>query len=103
MGDTSTSVEVEACLPFASTRAQPRELPADIEVLPAETLQPASTVLPGPEGAYPQVLNGCDAVASWITRHGFEVAGPAYEIYRHWNGEAGHPDNMLEVGFPVTS
>lgn len=103
MDDLNTTLEVDACLPFAGDRAQPRGLPESVDVLPASTYQLASTVLRGPETIYPQTLDGYDAVADWISRHGFHFAGPAMELYQSWHGETGHPDNVMEVGFPVTT
>lgn len=102
MDEPDITVEVEACVPFARDRGQPEDLPAGVEVLPAATLQLASTLLRGSYAVYPDVLDGYDGVAGWITRHDFDFAGP-YEIFRDWNGRIGHPGNVLEVGFPIRS
>lgn len=97
--DTLTTVE--ACLPFWAKAAQPVDLPEGVEVLEVPETMFAGIILEGAETGYPQILSGYDTVADWIVAHGFAFAGPAYEIYRRWCGTFGHPDNRLEVGWPI--
>jgi DNA-binding transcriptional MerR regulator len=99
--DETTLVRIDVCLPFAPDRAQPGELPAGMDVLAARSMLLASTVMRGADATYPTILEGSDAVLEWMARHGYDGAGPAYEIVRSWHGEIGHPDNAFEVGFPI--
>ncbi|WP_441246771.1 MerR family transcriptional regulator [Kitasatospora sp. McL0602] len=92
---------VEACLPFRADAAQPADLPEQMYVLDVAETTFAGIVTEGAESAYPQLFTAYDAVADWIAAHGFGFAGPAYEIYHRWCGEQGHPDNRLEIGWPV--
>ena len=100
--DEDTRVTVEACLPFAPGRAEPTSLPDGVDVLPAGSMTFVSTTMRGADTTYPTILEGTDAVAEWMARHGFDYAGPAYEIVRRWMGEPGHAGNVVEVGFPVS-
>ncbi|WP_253803952.1 GyrI-like domain-containing protein [Kitasatospora paracochleata] len=93
---------VEACLPFAAAAAQPGDLPDGMVVLDLPGTLYASTVVDGAAAAFPDILAAYDAVASWITTHAFDFAGPVHEIYRRWCGEPGHPDNRLEIAWPIT-
>ncbi|MGW4890783.1 MerR family transcriptional regulator [Kitasatospora sp. NPDC004240] len=95
------SSQVEACLPFSATAAQPADLPEGMIVIDLPANLFASTVVEGPAAAYPEVLSAYDAVATWIAEHSFAFAGPVREVYRHWSGEPGHPDNVLEIVWPV--
>ncbi|MFG3041397.1 MerR family transcriptional regulator [Streptomyces sp. NPDC048330] len=99
--DDDNETLVEACLPFWEKGAQPTDLPDDMTVrdLPETTL--ACTEVNGPSAAFPQILGAYDAVADWITRHGFTFAGPARMVYRRWTGTPDHPDNHLEIAWPI--
>ncbi|MER5638954.1 MerR family transcriptional regulator [Kitasatospora sp. NPDC002227] len=93
---------VEVCLPFLATAAQPRDLPAGIEVLEIPAGLYASTEVAGAETTYPEILPAYDALAAWIAEHSFTFAGPVQEIYRRWCGEAAHPDNRFELAWPIS-
>ncbi|AUG80558.1 MerR family transcriptional regulator [Kitasatospora sp. MMS16-BH015] len=93
---------VEFCLPIAATAAKPGELPEGIELLELPAATYVSTVVEGEAAAFPTILGAYDAVAAWISEHSFGFAGPVEEIYLHWGGEPGHPDNRLEIAWPVT-
>ncbi|WP_327681745.1 MerR family transcriptional regulator [Kitasatospora sp. NBC_00458] len=99
--DEENEALVEACLPFAASGAQPGELPEGMYVLDVPAGSYASTVVEGEAAAFPQVLTAYDAVASWITEHGFVFAGPSQETFRRWMGTPGHPDNRLEIAWPI--
>ncbi|MEE4540350.1 MerR family transcriptional regulator [Streptomyces sp. V4-01] len=96
----STS-EVEACLPFAADAAQPGDLPDGVYVLDIAATTVAATAVDGPDAAFPQILSAYDALAAWITEHGFGFAGPVQETYHRWHGAPGHPGNSLELVWPV--
>ncbi|MFF2041016.1 MerR family transcriptional regulator [Kitasatospora sp. NPDC058170] len=93
--------EVEACLPFSATAAQPGELPEGMYLLDIPEALFASTVVDGPAAAFPQIQSAYDAVAAWVAEHGFTFAGPVQEIYRRWCGSPGHPENSLEIAWPI--
>ncbi|MFD5620683.1 MerR family transcriptional regulator [Streptomyces yangpuensis] len=99
--DEETETLVEACLPFWEDGAQPADLPEGMSVrdLPENTL--ACTEVEGAAAAFPQILGAYDAVADWITEHGFSFAGPARMVYRRWTGTPDHPDNRLEIAWPI--
>ncbi|MEV6011829.1 helix-turn-helix domain-containing protein [Streptomyces sp. NPDC051976] len=99
--DDESQTLVEACLPFWEAGAQPADLPAAMTVrdLPATTL--ACTDVEGPAAVFPQILGAYDAVANWITEHGFAFAGPVRMIYRRWTGTPHDPDNRLEIAWPI--
>ncbi|WP_327133148.1 MerR family transcriptional regulator [Streptomyces sp. NBC_01343] len=99
--DDENETLVEACLPFWEDGAQPTDLPEGMTVreLPETTL--ACTEVGGEAASFPQVLGAYDAVAEWITEHGFVFAGPARMVYRRWTGTPDHPDNRLEIARPI--
>ncbi|MGW5776510.1 MerR family transcriptional regulator [Streptomyces sp. NPDC003863] len=99
--DDENETLVEACLPFWEDGAQPTDLPEGMSVreLPESTL--ACTQVEGAAAAFPQILGAYDAVAGWITEHGFAFAGPARMVYRRWTGTPDHPDNRLEIAWPI--
>ncbi|MEU1226248.1 MerR family transcriptional regulator [Streptomyces sp. NPDC005828] len=99
--DDENDTLVEACLPFWEDGAQPTDLPEGMSVreLPESTL--ACTRVEGAAAAFPQILGAYDAVADWITEHGFAFAGPARMVYRRWTGTPDHPDNRLEIAWPI--
>ncbi|MFF2660763.1 MerR family transcriptional regulator [Kitasatospora sp. NPDC058032] len=99
--DDENATLVEACLPFREDGAQPSDLPEGMAVreLPASTL--ACTEVEGEAAAFPRILGAYDAVAGWITEHGFAFGGPARMIYRRWTGTPDHPDNRLEIAWPI--
>lgn len=99
--DDENETLVEACLPFWEEGAQPTDLPDGMTVreLPETTL--ACTEVEGADAAFPRVLGAYDAVAGWITEHGFAFAGPARMVYRRWTGAPDHPDNRLEIAWPI--
>ncbi|MCI4062280.1 MerR family transcriptional regulator [Micromonospora sp. R77] len=99
--DEDNRSEIELCLPFWNDGAAPMDLPEDVYVLDLPDVQFAYTALSGSDSTFPTALQGYDAVADWIVRHGFALEGPAYEIFRRWRGQAGHPDNILEVGWAI--
>jgi DNA-binding transcriptional MerR regulator len=92
---------VEACLPFWENGAQPADLPEGMTVhdLPESTL--ACAEVEGTAAVFPQILGAYDAVAGWITEHGFAFAGPVRMIYRRWTGTPDDPDNRLEIAWPI--
>lgn len=99
--DDENATLVEACLPFWKDGAQPTELPEGITVreLPETTL--ACTEVQGPAAEFPHILGAYDAVANWITEHGFAFAGPVRMIYRRWTGIPDDPNNRLEIAWPI--
>ncbi|MFF1907400.1 MerR family transcriptional regulator [Kitasatospora sp. NPDC058218] len=99
--DEENETLVEACLPFTASGAQPEDLPEGMYVLDIPEGTYASTVVEGAAAAFPQVRTAYDAVASWITDHGFAFAGPAQETFRQWTGTPGHPENRLEIAWPI--
>jgi DNA-binding transcriptional MerR regulator len=99
--DEGDSTEIEVCLPFWKDGAQPEDLPEHVYIVDVPEAQFAHTTLTGSDAAWPAVLQGYDAVSDWIIRHGFELQSPAYEIFQRWCGRQGHPDNVLEVGWPI--
>ena len=99
----TSETEIQACLPFTPSGARPRYLPDDVEIVEIPPGQMATVRVRGSAARFPAVLDANAAAWDWIHDQGLESTGPAYEIYRNWVGELGHPDNILEVGFPVTS
>ncbi|MFI6423128.1 MerR family transcriptional regulator [Streptomyces sp. NPDC050842] len=99
--DDENETLVEACLPFWEEGAQPTDLPDGMTVrdLPESTL--ACTEVEGAAAAFPQIFGAYDAVADWITEHGFAFAGPTRMVYRRWTGAPDHPDNRLEIAWPI--
>ncbi|RAG80876.1 MerR family transcriptional regulator [Streptacidiphilus pinicola] len=99
--DDENETLVEACLPFWVQGAQPTDLPDGMTVreLPETTL--ACTEVEGAAAGFPQILGAYDAVAAWITEHGFAFAGPVRMIYRRWTGIADDPDNRMEIAWPI--
>ncbi|MEV7419167.1 MerR family transcriptional regulator [Streptomyces sp. NPDC089919] len=99
--DDENATLVEACLPFWEEGAQPVDLPAGLTVreLPASDF--ACTEVEGAAAAFPQVLGAYDAVADWVTGHGFAFAGPVRMVYRRWTGTPDDPGNRLEIAWPV--
>ncbi|MFH8712684.1 MerR family transcriptional regulator [Streptomyces zaomyceticus] len=99
--DDENETLVEACLPFWEDGAQPTDLPEGMIVreLPESTL--ACTEVEGAAAAFPQILGAYDAVANWITEHGFAFAGPARMIHRRWTGTPDAPGNRLEIAWPI--
>ncbi|MFE7532384.1 MerR family transcriptional regulator [Kitasatospora sp. NPDC057542] len=99
--DDENETLVEACLPFWEDGAQPTDLPEGITVreLPESTL--ACTEVEGAAAVFPQILGAYDAVADWITQHGFTFAGPVRMIFRRWTGTPDDPDNRLEIAWPI--
>lgn len=99
--DRGEQTQVDVCLPFDADAAWPEDLPAGLAVVDIPDEPFASTRLRGDAATFPAVMDGYRAVSDWMAQHGFAYAGPAYEIYRRWRGRVGHPDNELEVGYPV--
>jgi DNA-binding transcriptional MerR regulator len=99
--DDENEALVEACLPFWEKGAQPTDLPEGMTVreLPQSTL--ACTEVEGTAAVFPQILGAYDAVAGWITEHGFAFAGPVRMIYRQWTGTPDDPNNRLEIAWPI--
>ncbi|MFE6973066.1 MerR family transcriptional regulator [Streptomyces sp. NPDC057682] len=99
--DDENETLVEACLPFWEDGAQPAGLPEGMNVrdLPESTL--ACTRIEGAAAAFPRILGAYDAVADWISEHGFAFAGPVRMIYRRWTGTPDDPGNRLEIAWPI--
>ncbi|WP_327292894.1 hypothetical protein [Streptomyces sp. NBC_01198] len=93
--------EVEACLPYAPDATPPGEPAEGIHLVQLDETPFASTVVEGDDAAYPRIQSAYDAVAAWISAHGFAFDGPAQEIYHRWCGAPGHPGNRLEIGWAV--
>lgn len=96
-----TATEVEACLPYEPGAALPGEPAEGVHLVHQEETSFVSTVVEGEDAAYPRIMSAYDAVAAWITAHGFDFDGPAQEIYHRWSGTPGHPQNRLEIGWAV--
>ncbi|MFI8963939.1 MerR family transcriptional regulator [Streptomyces sp. NPDC053493] len=99
--DEENATQVEACLPFWADGAQPGDdLPEGTYVrdLPAGGL--ARTEVAGESARFPEILTAYDAVAEWVTRHGFAFAGPVRLTYLRWTGTPDHPDNRMEIAWP---
>ncbi|MFE0645752.1 MerR family transcriptional regulator [Streptomyces sp. NPDC058877] len=99
--DDENETLVEACLPFWEDGAQPTELPGGMTVYELSESTLACTEVEGEAAAFPQILGAYDAVADWITAHGFTFAGPVRMVYRRWAGSPDHPDNRLEIAWPI--
>lgn len=90
-------IDAEVCVPVtqpvtASGRTQMR-------VLPAMTV--AHTLHVGP---YEELEAAYAAVNAWITRQGFEAAGPIQERYLNGPGEAATPaDYQTELEIPIVA
>ncbi|MDK9501488.1 MerR family transcriptional regulator [Streptomyces katrae] len=99
--DDENETLVEACLPFWEGGAQPVDLPEGMTVreLPETTL--ACTEAEGAAAAFPRILGAYDAVADWISAHGFVFAGPVRMVYRRWTGTPDAPDNRVEIAWPI--
>ncbi|WUH95407.1 MerR family transcriptional regulator [Streptomyces sp. NBC_00433] len=95
------TAEVEACLPYAPDATPPGEPSDGIHLVQQDETAFAGTVVEGDDAAYPRIMSAYDAVAAWISAHGFAFDGPAQEIYHRWCGTPGHPRNRLEVGWAV--
>ncbi|MFB7620092.1 MerR family transcriptional regulator [Kitasatospora sp. NPDC056181] len=99
--DEENECLVEACLPFTTGGAQPAELPEGMYVLDIPETAYAFTEVTGEAATFPRIHTAYDAVANWVTEHGFVFAGPVQEIFRHWTGTPGHPENRLEIAWPI--
>ncbi|WP_433889289.1 MerR family transcriptional regulator [Streptomyces sp. CA-111067] len=99
--EEEAATEIEACLPYAPDSAQPGDLPDGVYLVQLDETPFAGTLVEGPDAAYPAILTAYDAVASWISSHGFDFAGPAQETYHRWTGRFGAPGNRLLVGWAV--
>ncbi|MFG1808076.1 MerR family transcriptional regulator [Streptomyces sp. NPDC049040] len=100
MTDDSTT-EVEACLPYEPEATVPGEPAAGVHLVHQQETPFASTVVEGEDAAWPRIQSAYDAVAAWISAHGFVFDGPAQEIHHRWGGAPGHPRNRIEVGWAV--
>lgn len=96
-----SATEIEACLPYEPDAAPPGEPPEGIHLVHQPEAPFVSTVVEGDDAAFPRILSAYDAVAAWISAHGFAFDGPAQEIYHRWCGAPGHPRNRIEVGWAV--
>ncbi|WP_405979563.1 MerR family transcriptional regulator [Streptomyces sp. NBC_00158] len=99
--DDENETLVEACLPFWEGGAQPTDLPEGMTVreLPGTTL--ACAQAEGAAAGFPQILGVYDAVAEWVSAHGFAFAGPVRMVYRRWTGTPDSADNRVEIAWPV--
>lgn len=95
------ATEVEACLPYAPGATAPGEPAEGIHLVHQQEAPFVSTVVEGDDAAFPRILSAYDAVAAWISVHGFAFDGPAQEIYLRWCGAPGHPGNRIEIGWAV--
>ncbi|MCX5227792.1 MerR family transcriptional regulator [Streptomyces sp. NPDC006553] len=100
--DEENETLVEACLPFWESGAQPGELGEGMSVRDVPECTYACTVVEGEATAFPAVLAAYDAVANWVVEHGFTFSGPVRSTFLRWTGTADHPDNRLEIAWPVT-
>ncbi|WP_406060817.1 MerR family transcriptional regulator [Streptomyces sp. NBC_01077] len=98
--DEENETLVEACLPFWESGAQP-ELGEGMSVRDDPEVTYACTVVEGEATAFPAILTAYDAVANWIAEHGFTFAGPARSTFLRWTGTPDHPDNRVEIAWPV--
>ncbi|MFE2562032.1 MerR family transcriptional regulator [Streptomyces sp. NPDC059352] len=99
--DEENETLVEACLPFWESGAQPEELGEGMSVRDIPECTYACTVVEGAATAFPEILTAYDAVANWIAEHGFAFAGPVRSTFLRWTGTPNHPDNRLEIAWPV--
>ncbi|WP_405856225.1 MerR family transcriptional regulator [Streptomyces sp. NBC_00090] len=99
--DEENETLVEACLPFWESGAQPEELGEGMSVRDIPECTYACTVVEGAATAFPEILTAYDAVANWIAEHGFAFAGPVRSTFLRWTGTPDHPDNRLEIAWPV--
>ncbi|MFE5660367.1 MerR family transcriptional regulator [Streptomyces sp. NPDC056517] len=100
--DEENETLVEACLPFWESGAQPGELGEGMSVRDDPECTYACMVVEGGATAFPAVLTAYDTVANWIAEHGFAFAGPVRATFLRWTGAPDHPDNRLEIAWPVT-
>ena len=89
--------DIEVCEPIRaeleeSPRIKVRELPA--------LAAAAFTVHHGP---YVTLLEAYDALIKWIYANGYQITGPAREVYvrEAKNGSQTDPDSVTEIQFPV--
>ncbi|GJQ34038.1 MAG: MerR family transcriptional regulator [Anaerolineaceae bacterium] len=89
--------DIEVCEPITtdvkeSARVKVRELPAE------ETM--ACVIHHGP---FTAIGEAYDAVMKWIAGNGYQIAGPAREVYvrEAKNGSQTDPNTVTEVQFPV--
>lgn len=99
--DEENAPLVEACLPFWENGAQPGDLPEGMSVRELRETMLACTEVEGAAAGFPRILGAYDAVAGWITEHGFAFAGPVRMVYRRWTGTPEAPDNRLEIAWPI--
>lgn len=89
--------DIEVCEPVAvdvsgSARVKVRELPAE------ETM--AYVIHHGP---FTSIGEAYDAVMKWIAENGYQITGPAREVYVRAarNGSQTDPDTVTEIQYPV--
>ncbi|EFL16490.1 predicted protein [Streptomyces sp. C] len=99
--DDENETLVEACLPFWEGGAQPADLPDGMTVRELPETALACTEAEGAAAAFPGILDAYDAVADWISAHGFAFAGPVRMVYRRWTGTPDAPDNRVEIAWPI--
>ncbi|MFH9723110.1 MerR family DNA-binding transcriptional regulator [Streptomyces sp. NPDC017254] len=100
--DEENETLVEACLPFWESGAQPEGPGEGLSVRDDPECTYACTVVEGAATAFPEILTAYDAVANWIAGHGFAFAGPVRATFLRWTGTPDHPDNRLEIAWPVS-
>ena len=84
---------LEVCLPVSAPAAATDGLTA--RTLPGGRV--ASVMLTGAECDFPAILGGYDAVHTWITQNGYQMADAPREI---WHTPPGGVDGRMEIAWP---
>lgn len=89
--DEHTEGEIEACIPVP-----PETAGSAFYDIPAATV--ASTMHRGP---YTEIGPAYEAIATWMSEHGHEPAGPPREIYLNDPAQTPPEELLTEVQFPL--
>jgi DNA-binding transcriptional MerR regulator len=86
---------IEVCLPLTAEHTPDGDV--TVRILPAGNA--ACVTMRGDDCEFPVILSAYDAAASWITRNGYEMAGPPREI---WIAPPG-PNAEMRIVWPFVT
>lgn len=89
--------DIEVCEPLSD------DLPASKRVKVHELPSVPAMACVVHEGPFVTIQEAYDAILRWIDSNGYQINGPAREVYLHAanNGSQQDPDTVTEIQFPV--
>jgi DNA-binding transcriptional MerR regulator len=93
--DENKPVVIEACLPVLES------IPSSHSVAVYDLPAVETTACLVHQGSFEKLGQAYQSLMVWLEQHAFEIAGPAREVYLHFDPQGNKDDTVTEIQLPI--